>query len=209
MKIVRVSREIEIIRRNRKLERRVSFVGSNEKSYYYILHKNILESDSIQNEDFICGFFIEQMKIVCNNKIQSHRETSSRNIKIQTLYERYVGRGLSLIEDNPNFTTLHDILDKGLIDKGIDIDLALTHVNLNESYENFIKKNSHVAINVFMKKHTPNSILHDHVAKFCESYEDFYGFRKEFTYYYSTAMYFSYILGNSMNFLNYFWFLES
>lgn len=162
-----------------------------------------MESDSMQNEDFISDFFVEQLKIVLNNKCFSYRETSARNIKIQTLFERYVGKGLSIIEDNPNFTTFHDILDKGVVDKCLDIDLALTHVNLNENYETYMRGNSQVAINKFMKSHTSNNILHDYVAKFCESYEDFYLFRKEFTYNYSTAMYFSYLVGNSKNKLYY------
>jgi len=195
IKIVRISREIELIRRNRKLERRISFIGSNEKSHYYILRKS--SADSSPHEDFICDFFIEQMKIIINNKCISYRESSARSLKIQSLVEKYVGKNLSIIEDNPNFTTFHDILDKNCSDNDRDIDLALTNVNFNENYEVYTKANLQIAVNKFMKSHTPNNILHDYVLGFCQTYEDFFVFRKEFTYNYSTAMYFSYILGNS------------
>ena len=188
---------MEIIRRNRKLERRISFIGNDEKTYYYLLRKNSIDFDSWQNEDFINDFFIEQMKIIINNKCISYRETSSRNLKIHSLFEKYVGKNFGIIEDNPNFVSFHDILDKHFLDQNKDIDLAFTHANLNEPIEYYSKANLHIPVNKYMKSQTPNDILHNYAIGFCKSYEDFFVFRKEFTYNYSTAMYFSYILGNS------------
>lgn len=135
--------------------------------------------------------------MILNNKFLSFRETSSRNIKIETLFEKYVGRELIISEDNPNFVSFNDILDDGCNEKNLDIDLALTHHNLNESYENYAKKGLQIAVNKFMKNHTSNDILHNYVVNFCKSTEDFFAFRKEFSYNYATAMCFSYFVGNS------------
>lgn len=58
--MVRVSRDLEIIRRNRKLERRVSFISSNEKAFFYVLKR---DSEALSSGNLICEFYIEQFKV--------------------------------------------------------------------------------------------------------------------------------------------------
>lgn len=160
-----------------------------------MIKKNNIDTEITNNEDFIYYFFIDQMRIIMNNKFTSYRESSFRNLKISSLVERYGGKNLALIEDNPNFVTFQDILDQYCIENNKDVDLAF-EANIS-SFEK-----TQITINKFMKRNTPNDILHNFVLKFCKSYEDFFLFRKEFTYNYATMMYFSYILGNS-NFKNF------
>lgn len=160
-----------------------------------MIKKNNVDSEITNNEDFIYYFFIEQMRIIMNNKFVSYRESSYRNLKINSLVERYGGKNLALIEDNPNFVTFQDILDQYYIENNKDVDLAF-EANISK-FEHFNKGKPQIAINKYMKENTPNDILHNFVLRFCKTYEDFFLFRKEFTYNYSTMMYFSYILGNS------------
>lgn len=180
------------------MERRIYFVGSNEKKYYYLLKKNIGDPEIASNEDFIYSFFIEQMRMILNNKFISYRESSYRNLKINSLIERYVGKNLALIEDHPCLTSFQEILDQHFINNGKDIDLALSPEAQGQLPIG--KGNLQPTINKFMKKNSGDEILHRFVIDYVKNYEDFFLFRKEFTYNYSSLMFFNHVLGNSIIF---------
>ncbi|KAL4497765.1 hypothetical protein ABPG72_000520 [Tetrahymena utriculariae] len=206
--ILSINKSLIIGLSKRKIQKQIVINASNNKQYIYEVFDAKQDGDKCNTfqQNQLKIFAIQQMQDIMNILFSLHKETNIRNMSIknpqkfsimmreQTQTSKVYKKNMQimLVPRAPVLLTFQDIYDQFLSkDSKLDEDKLNIHLN-NFNLDNQLEVNQN------MKNVVDSSVLYDHIFNKVSDLNDFIYIRKEFTYNYSSAMFFNYFVGQSL-----------
>ncbi|KAL6949991.1 hypothetical protein ACO0QE_000660 [Hanseniaspora vineae] len=194
IKIERFLPDVEFVRGSQNCFRCLSIRGDDGSLHTFAVQRPSLRHSRREERIFqLFRFF--------NETLTKNVETRRRNMKFTLPVAVPLSPQVRIMKYNKDFITLHEIYDKYCAKVGLDKDAIqdFSSAQLMAAHDKDLPKPDLVAVRVeifsaIQSTFLPNTVVKDYFTGLFDKFEDFWLFRKQFSFQYASMCFMSYML---------------